>query len=74
VRAATGEGLEPMNLTHTVTVPELLWTLLGLLGLFVASMNLRDALHDVEALELTHVNGALRMVARGNATEETLRV
>jgi hypothetical protein len=63
-----------MELTHTVTLPELLWTMIGLLGLAVSALNLRDALKDVEALEIAKVNGALRMVARGNATEETLRV
>lgn len=60
--------------TSTISLAELVWVSVGLLGLVVSAWNLADAIRDEAAVDASGVNGAIREVARGNVLEEMLRV
>jgi hypothetical protein len=61
-------------LTHTISVPEVIWLLIGLVGLFVSWRNLLDAYRDLLFLNYSGRNGGMRVIALGNVREELLRV
>lgn len=61
-------------ITHTVSVVELVWFLIGVTGLVVSWANLIDCWRDTVALNFSGRNGLLRLAAQGNMREETLRV
>lgn len=62
------------NLTGTATLPELVWFLIGVLGLAVSFANLRDCWRDMAYIEASGQNGLLWLAATSNTREEFLRV
>lgn len=62
------------SITHTVAVTEVIWFLLGFVGLVVSWRNLVDCWRDSVALNFSGQNGLLRLAAQGNTREEALRV
>ena len=61
-------------ITGSVTVIELLWTVFGVLGFLVCSVNLRQAVCDLRALRRSNRNGALEEVALTSGKGETARL
>lgn len=58
----------------TVSVPEVIWMFVGLVGLFVSVWNLHDAWVDETIVVDSGRNGIYLETARGNVVEEALRV
>jgi hypothetical protein len=54
-------------------LPVVVWLLIALVGLAVTLVGLRDALGDLAYLEQAKLNGARRLIARGNVRLEAIR-
>jgi hypothetical protein len=62
-----------LNDADTVQGLEVLWTAISTVGFFLALLNLWESQRDKEALELTHRNGAGKILARGTLVVDTGR-
>lgn len=62
------------QLTHTITLPEVIWFLIGLVGLVISYRNMIAAQSDLTVVSYVGRNGRYRAIAVGNLREEALRV
>lgn len=61
-------------ITHTISVAEVIWFVIGTIGLTVSWRNLMEAYRDSVALDFAGLSGTLRIIASANMREEVLRV
>lgn len=58
----------------SVAITEVIWTLIGLVGLYVTARNFRSAKRSLTAYKLSGYNGAGLMLANAHIRRETMRI
>lgn len=67
--------LANLSILHgRITIVEVAWTLIGLLGIAINILNYRDAMKDLQVLLFLEMNGYMKAIAKAHARTNLLRL